>query len=90
MLPLANKVENIDRGRLRFQHPFTYTRLTALCPGLPGWAGTRKVRPVWILLKQSPRPPAAQLRTPTQGHRHIFVHLHTYDRLTAFDPGQPG
>ena len=26
-------------------------RLTALCPGLPGWAGTRKVKP-WILLKQ--------------------------------------
>ena len=27
-------------------------RLTALCPGLPGWAGTRKVKPNWILLKQ--------------------------------------
>ena len=25
---------------------------TALCPVLPGWAGTRKVKPVWILLKQ--------------------------------------
>ena len=30
----------------------SYTRLTALCPGLPGRAGTRKVKPVWILLKQ--------------------------------------
>ena len=30
----------------------THTHLTALCPGLPGWAGTRKVKPVWILLKQ--------------------------------------
>ena len=30
----------------------THTRLTALCPGLPGWAGTRKVEPIWILLKQ--------------------------------------
>ena len=30
----------------------THTRLTALCPGLHGWAGTRKVIPVWILLKQ--------------------------------------
>ena len=28
------------------------TRFTALCPGLPGWAGTRKVKPIWILLKQ--------------------------------------
>ena len=30
----------------------THTRLTALCLGLPGWAGTRKVKPNWILLKQ--------------------------------------
>ena len=30
----------------------THTRLTALCPGLPRWAGTRKVKPNWILLKQ--------------------------------------
>ena len=29
-----------------------YTRLTALFPGLPGWAGTRKIKPIWILLKQ--------------------------------------
>jgi len=28
------------------------TRLTALCPRLPSWAGTRKVKPIWILLKQ--------------------------------------
>ena len=30
----------------------THTRLTALFPGLPGWAGTRNVKPIWILLKQ--------------------------------------
>jgi len=30
----------------------THTRLTALSPGLPGWAGTRKAKPIWILLKQ--------------------------------------
>ena len=30
----------------------THIRLTALFPGLPGWAGTRKVKPIWILLKQ--------------------------------------
>ena len=30
----------------------THTRLTAVCPGLPGWAGTRKVKPIWILLEQ--------------------------------------
>ena len=33
-------------------HTHTHTRLTALFPGLPGWAGTRKVKAVWILLKQ--------------------------------------
>jgi len=30
----------------------THARLTALCPGLPGSAGTRKVKSIWILLKQ--------------------------------------
>ena len=29
-----------------------HTRLTALFPGLPRWASTRKVKPIWILLKQ--------------------------------------
>ena len=28
----------------KFIHIHTRTRLTALCPGLPGWAGTRKVK----------------------------------------------
>ena len=32
-------------------HTHTHTRLTALCPGLPRWAGTRKVKSIWILLK---------------------------------------
>ena len=31
---------------------FNTHRLTALFPGLPTWAGTRKIRPIWILLKQ--------------------------------------
>ena len=30
----------------------THTRLTALFPGLPGRASTRKVKPIWILLEQ--------------------------------------
>jgi len=29
----------------------THTRLKALFPGLPRWAGTRKVKPTWTLLK---------------------------------------
>ena len=35
-----------------FHVTHTHTRLTALFPGLPGWASTRKVKPIWILLKQ--------------------------------------
>ena len=30
----------------------TYIRLMALCLGLPGGAGTRKVKPIWMSLKQ--------------------------------------
>ena len=30
----------------------THTHLTALFPGLPGYAGTRKVKQIWILLKR--------------------------------------
>ena len=36
----------------RINNTHTHTRLTALCPGLPRWAGTRKLKPIWILLKQ--------------------------------------
>ena len=32
--------------------PRQHTRLTALFPGLPRLAGTRKVKPIWTLLKQ--------------------------------------
>ena len=31
---------------------YTRIRLTALFPGLPGWACTRKVKPIWISRKQ--------------------------------------
>ena len=33
-------------------HAHTHTHLMALCPGLPRWAGTRKVKPIWILREQ--------------------------------------
>jgi len=33
-------------------HWTAHTRLTALCLGLPRWDGTRKAKPIWILLKQ--------------------------------------
>jgi len=38
----------------KYLQKHTHTRLMALCQGLPRWAGTRtrKVKPIWILLKQ--------------------------------------
>jgi len=35
-----------------FRPGHTHIRLTALFPGLPGWTGTRKAKPIWILPKQ--------------------------------------
>ena len=42
-------VQNQNWDRFLLLH---YTRLTALFPGLPRWAATRKVKPIWILLKR--------------------------------------
>ena len=39
-------------SKLLKEHTHSHTRLTALCPGLPGWASTRRVKQIWILLKQ--------------------------------------
>jgi len=39
-------------AKLLVSHTNTRTHLMALCPGLPRWAGTRKVKPMWILLEQ--------------------------------------
>jgi len=70
--------------------PHTY-RLMALCPGLPGWAGTRKVKPIWILLKQGSgiswaicksAPRFRQITTPTP-HRSVFYRP---DALPAAQP----
>ena len=44
--------ETVSLSTYRHHNTHTHTRLTALFPGLPGWAGTRKVKPIWILLKQ--------------------------------------
>ena len=33
-------------------HTHTHTHLMAFFPGQPRWASTRKVEPIWILLKQ--------------------------------------
>jgi len=46
------RVSHKDEWMNIHTHRYTHTCLTALFPGLPGWAGTRKVKPMWILLKQ--------------------------------------
>ena len=57
----------------------------ALCPGLPRWAGTRKVKPMWILLKQETvsgsgiscaicksAPRSSQITTPAPHHSVFY------------------
>ena len=73
----------------------THTRLTALFPRLSGWASTRKVEPIWILLKQETvsgsgiswavcksAPHSRQITTPTP-HRSVFYRP---DALPAAQP----
>jgi len=73
----------------------THTRLTALCLGLPGWAGTRKVKPIWILLKQETvsgsgiswavcksAPRSRQITTPAPHHSDFYMP----DTLPAAQP----
>ena len=76
-------------------HTNTLTCLTALCPGLTGYAGTRKVKPIWILLKQETvsgsgtswatcrsAPRSRQINTPAP-HHSVFYSL---DALPAAQP----
>jgi len=51
-LVIASLTHTVATYNTTHTHTHTNTRLTALCPGLHGWAGTRKVKPIWILLKQ--------------------------------------
>ena len=44
---VKNKAER-DRCVLSVSYAHTHTRVTALLPGLPRLAGTRKVKPIWI------------------------------------------
>ena len=66
-------------------HTLTHTPLTALFLGLPRWAGTRKVKPIWILVKQETvsgsgvslaiwkyAPCSRQITTPTPHHSVFY------------------
>ena len=76
-------------------HTHTHTRLMALFPGLPRSAGTRKVKPIWILLKQetvsdsgiswaicTSAPCSKQITTPAP-HHSVFYRP---DALPAAQP----
>ena len=71
------------------------SRLMALCLGLPGWAGIRKEKPIWILRRQEtvscsgiswaicmPAPHSRQITTPAS-HRSVVYWL---DALLATQP----
>jgi len=45
-------VQIYNQQTLTHTQTHTHTRSTALSPGLPRSAGTRKVKPIWILLEQ--------------------------------------
>ena len=56
-MPLLTATSTFRLGRRRWSSPrqcylHYYTRLMALFPELLRWASTRKVKPIWILLKQ--------------------------------------
>ena len=69
-----------------FTHTHTHTRVTTLFPGLPWWAGTRKVKLIWILLKQETvsgsgiswgvfksAPSSRQITMPTPHHSLFYM-----------------
>ena len=67
----------------------THTRLTALCPGLPGWAGTRKVKTILILLEQETVSGSGISWTICKAaprSRQITTPAHRLDALSATQP----
>ena len=76
--------ENLELTTMAITHTHTHT-CNGPFPGLPGWAGTRKVKPIWILLKQETvsgsgiswavcksAPRSRQITTPAP-HHSVFL-----------------
>ena len=61
----------------------TYTRLTAIFLGLSRWASTRKVKPIWILLKQE------TVCISLQPDNHTSTPLLSFYRPDALPAAQP-
>ena len=86
---------NGDMVRIAGSYTHTHTRSTALCPGLPRLAGTRKVKPIWILLEQetvsgSGISWAMQVCTSLQTDNHTSTSLHNFfsGRMPFLPPNQ--
>jgi len=66
----------ITTFRMLLKHTaYTHTRLMALCLGLPGWAGTRKVKPIWHQLGHMQVCTSLQTDNHTStppGHHSVF------------------
>jgi len=76
--------------------------LTAICPGLSWWAGTRKVKPIWIWRKRhwvamvsagpytkwhlAPRQHPATQPTVSKHWRHNTYNNYYYNHFTAGEP----
>ena len=60
----------------------------ALCPGPPGWAGTRKVKPIWILLKQETVMGHMQVCTSLQSDNHTPPLSFFTGRMPFLPPNQ--
>ena len=72
---------------------YTNTRLTALFPGLPGWTGTRKVKPIWTLLNQETVSGSgiswAICKSAPRLDNHASTPPHFFYRLDALPAAQP-
>ena len=51
-MQVCTSLQTLCQHSTTHTHTHTHIRLTALFRGLPGWAGTREAKPIWILLKQ--------------------------------------
>jgi len=89
------KIQAAQQHKRPWTSRHTHARLTVLFTGLPGWAGTRNVKPIWILLKQETvsgsgiswdicksAPRSRQITTPTP-HHLVFYRP---DTLPAVQP----
>ena len=63
-------------------HTHTHSRLMVLFPALPRWASTRKVKPIWILLKQGAD---SEWQWHQLGHMQVCTLLQT-DNHTSTPP----